>query len=508
MPRRDSPYCTQPEIVNLQNARNHSRSEVQSLLVSQAQLHSQAAEIEQQNDRLRIQIAYVQTHIHTLENILATQNSANATQHHNLSSNYDYNTRTIPTVITAKHKVDLSDNELEHNTNKNRLQPLEDHSPETTNSSIAQNKNKSPSKFKPSIAEKQTIPRKRPIILSDSDDSDDEDGPLKNVYNQHSHPEPDPTHGSHVPRRTTFHPNFDVKRTSQQLSFRDTGNKVPIELNNVADRSTKRAKMKQSESRMPDKALTTTIQPRAEPADLILLDPRTVASILRRAISTPETQDCKPELITTRQELSSTFGGTITQFVTGYPVAYSSMLRKVKKIPNATQHKQRYFIFPNKTPEFNAHFPSRPGAHGLMFGMRPRMEHLLKDKNASIFELFVPVNRAQCGVNMFTVPTSKVPVEYYGTYKLVKQGSMLAQDFARQPQSVQEAIASEIIEIGPGGPACYLFMRARSACRKQGRPIDLEWSVDGQEARRNLNTIGSDARKKDIIRDLSHGTES
>lgn len=99
MPRRDSPYCTQPEIENLQNARNHSRSEVQSLLVSQAQLHSQAAEIEQQNDRLRIQIAYVQTHIHTLENILVTQNSANATQHHNLPFNYDNNTRTIPVSL-------------------------------------------------------------------------------------------------------------------------------------------------------------------------------------------------------------------------------------------------------------------------------------------------------------------------------------------------------------------------------------------------------------------------
>ncbi|KAE9391337.1 hypothetical protein BT96DRAFT_311217 [Gymnopus androsaceus JB14] len=149
------------------------------------------------------------------------------------------------------------------------------------------------------------------------------------------------------------------------------------------------------------------------------------------------------------------YGGGKTSFLQAYPLKYPSIRLNIKSVPGASQTKQRIFVFPNAAPELNAHFPARPGAHGLMFGMKPQIESLLKDDDSVICELFAAAPEIR-----FTTAVSK-SIEYYGTYRISETRPMTAEEFKAQSKTIQEAIASEIIDAGPGGTIRYLANKSK-----------------------------------------------
>lgn len=157
-----------------------------------------------------------------------------------------------------------------------------------------------------------------------------------------------------------------------------------------------------------------------------------------------------------------------------------------------------------------------------MFGMNHEIETvILKNDGQMICEIFAPpLKDRSCN--------SRKAIEYYGTYRISESRTMTAEEFSKQTKSVgpfhiimylsahfdlfqkqvQEAIASKIVDIGPGGTLRYLHMKARSARRKAGKKkIDKRWPTDTAEQRRHLHRLGDDVGDKDIIRDLTNGNE-
>lgn len=157
-----------------------------------------------------------------------------------------------------------------------------------------------------------------------------------------------------------------------------------------------------------------------------------------------------------------------------------------------------------------------------MFGMNYEIETvILKNDGQMICEIFAPpLKDRSCN--------SRKAIEYYGTYRISESRTMTAEEFSKQTKSVgpfhiimylsahfdlfqkqvQEAIASKIVDIGPGGTLLYLHMKARSARRKAGKKkIDKRWPTDTAEQRRHLHRLGDDVGDKDIIRDLTNGNE-
>lgn len=82
-------------------------------------------------------------------------------------------------------------------------------------------------------------------------------------------------------------------------------------------------------------------------------------------------------------------------------------------------------------PELNTHFPTRPGDHGLMFGMNQEIEAaILKNNGQMICEIFAPALEDRfCN--------GRKAIEYFGTYRVSESRTMTVEEFIKQTKAVR-----------------------------------------------------------------------
>ncbi|KIK60409.1 hypothetical protein GYMLUDRAFT_43712 [Collybiopsis luxurians FD-317 M1] len=247
-----------------------------------------------------------------------------------------------------------------------------------------------------------------------------------------------------------------------------------------------------------------TIDKMPQAASVIRINGDAVISMIQRSVAAPEVDRTVPRVTTTRRKICGVYGGWYTHFETAYPILQSRKDVNFRQIPGASQKHRKKFIFPRSIPELSEHFPARPGAHGLMFGMKSSVERLLKEQ--SVCELFGPANRATLYV--VEKPT-EAPIKYYGVYKIIEARSMTKAEFNCQTTSVQRAIAAEITNTKTGGSICYLYMKARIASRTKGKKFVQSSEEIGPyvHQRRKLYDAGSSVKIEDVLRDLRNGNE-
>lgn len=124
------------------------------------------------------------------------------------------------------------------------------------------------------------------------------------------------------------------------------------------------------------------------------------------------------------------YGGSGTHLLQSYPLINRTIRSKIKSVLGASKSRRRIFAFPSSMPELNTHFPTHPGAHGLMFGMNYEIETvILKNDGQMICEIFAPpLKDRSCN--------SRKAIEYYGTYRISESRTMTAEEFSKQTKAV------------------------------------------------------------------------